>query len=106
MGNRYSDAYKGMMLMQSALLEIVLDVSVKPAERASCANAFCNIESMKRKMRMAPDPRPIDVSRLMGKRAKVIEFTAPTEPVAEQAIEAGLCSNGQEPTATNDSKPL
>jgi len=106
MAGRYSDAYMHAIAMQKVLLLTVLDPNTKPAERAMCANSYAGLEQMKRNIRMAPNPKAIDVSRLMGKRAKVIEFTAPTEPVQEQAIEANLCSNGQEPTATNDSKPL
>lgn len=52
--------------MQDVLFKGALDPDIKPLERSSLARVWCELEETKRKLRMKPLPKAIDVQVKSG----------------------------------------
>ncbi len=83
----YSTAYANALQLQRLLVEDAQDPELKPLIRAGIARAFCELEECKRKLKMRPLPKPVDVSKLGKGKRKAQSGPAYQEPEPKQAPE-------------------
>ena len=65
---KFATAYSQAKELQRLLMLDARDPEIRPHDRAALARAFCDLEETKRKLRMKPLPKSVDVSKY-GKRA-------------------------------------
>ena len=61
---RKPDPYKAATQMQEVLRQIVMDPKVNPQQRARAADSWDRLENRKRILRMKPEPRAVDPSKM------------------------------------------
>lgn len=66
----YSTAYLQAKQLQQLIFKDAQAVDLKPLIRAGIARAFCELEECKRKLRMKPLPKPVDVQYKSKHKAK------------------------------------
>ena len=75
--------------MQNLIMDRSRDVELKPTVLAQLARAFKELEELKRKIRMKPDPRPVDVTPKRRSHPKgaptFLELPKPADPKAGAA---------------------
>lgn len=72
--------YRDCVKLQQLIMRDAEIADLKPIIRAGIARAFCELEETKRKLKMKPLPKPIDVSPHAKRRRKDDEATF--EPAA------------------------
>ena len=67
----HSTAYRDAKELQRLLMHDARDPGLKPITRAALARAFCELEETKRKLKMKPLPKAVDVTlpRKSGSKA-------------------------------------
>lgn len=58
----HSNAYQNALELQRLLLGASKDPTIKPVTLAALSRAFCELEETKRKLKMRPLPKAIDVT--------------------------------------------
>lgn len=76
---RFSTAYAQALELQRKLYLEAMRSKLKPIERSSLARVWCELEETKRKLKMRPLPKPVDVTKLPGKLARVKQINASFE---------------------------
>lgn len=66
----YTRAIVQALALQRVVLDGALDGKPKPLELASLARVWCELEEAKRKLRMKPLPKAVDVSHLHRSKKK------------------------------------
>lgn len=66
-----SEAFRNALELQRLLMDDARQSDVKPLIRAGIARAFCELEETKRKLRMRPLPKAVDVTQLKKQRKAV-----------------------------------
>jgi hypothetical protein len=59
----YSEPYRSAIILQRLLMADSGKGDLTCRDRAAIAHAFCELEELKRKLRMKPLPKAIDVGR-------------------------------------------
>jgi len=75
---RHSRAFTQAKQLQDLLFDDAFKDGVKPLERSSLARVWCELEETKRKLRMRPLPKSVDVSHNGKPLTKVKPQTTPT----------------------------
>ncbi len=99
----YSTAYANALQLQRLLVNDANDPELRPNFRAQIARAFCELEECKRKLKMRPLPKPVDVSKLGKGKRKAQSGPAYQEPEPKQAPEqakSGTNSGTDQPKPT------
>lgn len=74
---RNSGAYSQAKAIQQVLYDEAMKEQEKPVTLAALARAWCELEETKRKLRMKPLPKSIDVSKPMKHK---VASTTPIDP--------------------------
>jgi len=67
--SHHSNSYQQSVQLQRLLVAASQKESIRPAELSGVARAFCELEECKRKLKMKPLPKAVDVN-YKGKRGK------------------------------------
>lgn len=62
---KYSEPYRSAVKIQRLVTAQALEAETKARELCLLARAFCELEETKRKLRMKPLPKPVDVTTLV-----------------------------------------
>lgn len=71
----YTEPYRTAVKLQRLVSTQAAEPSIKPMERSSLVRAYVELEEMKRRIRMKPLPKSIDVShdgKPIGKRSREV----------------------------------
>lgn len=70
----HKNSYQQAMELQRLILNDAKDPTLKPVIRAALARAFCELEETKRKIKMRPLPKAIDVQKVRHSRDHAIKI--------------------------------
>lgn len=65
--------------LQQSAFEMAKDSKVKESIRCFAMRSFCQLQEERRKLEMRPLPKPVDVTKLPGKLARVKQIKASFE---------------------------
>lgn len=92
---RHSNSLQQAVVVQRIVFESLNERNLKPAEVSGLARAWCDVNEERRKLRMQPLPRSVDVSKLPGRRGsrgpRAAAPTGPVEPVAPAKADPPAC---------------
>ncbi len=85
---KFATAYSQAKRLQALILHDAENPDLKPVIRAALARSFCELEETKRKLRMRPLPKSIDVSKPKQYAKRVAkhapQFTQPSDDASPQ----------------------
>jgi hypothetical protein len=79
---RHSNSLQQAVVVQRIVFNSLNEPNLKPAEVSGLARAWCDVNEERRKLRMQPLPRSIDVSKLPKRRGggRASAAPGPVEP--------------------------
>src|SRR5258708_36288120 len=78
----YSKASAQVIQLQRMIMEMTQTAKLKPGKLSGLARARCDVQEERRKLALRPLPKPVDVEKMKGRRARrrSCEPIGPSEP--------------------------